>query len=164
MITHSCDHRHIPVAHNLIAHYRSPIVESTGLEQMVCFQLYAASRTMTAIYRPALDPHGLTYTQYLALRVLWHRGPTTVRELGQLLDLDSGTLSPLLKRLETAGHVRRQRGAADERTVEIHLTPGGQRLRDELADLPRRIACTVDLTEDEFRQLQHLLGRVRGNK
>ncbi|MCO8269627.1 MarR family transcriptional regulator [Actinoplanes sp. TRM 88003] len=139
------------------------MVESTGLEQMVCFQLHAASRTMTAIYRPALDPHGLTYPQYLALRVLWHRGPTTVRDLGKLLDLDSGTLSPLLKRLETAGHVRRQRGTADERTVEIHLTDSGHHLRQELADLPRRVACTVDLTEDEFIQLHHLLGRVRGS-
>jgi MarR family transcriptional regulator, organic hydroperoxide resistance regulator len=134
----------------------------TGLEQMVCFQLYAASRAMTAIYRPALDPHGLTYPQYLALRVLWHRGPTTVRELGKILDLDSGTLSPLLKRLEAAGHVTRQRGTADERTVEVHLTNTGRRLRDDLADLPRRVACTVDLTEDEFIQLHHLLGRIRG--
>jgi MarR family transcriptional regulator, organic hydroperoxide resistance regulator len=138
------------------------MVDSTGLEQMVCFQLYAASRSMTAIYRPALDPHGLTYPQYLALRVLWHRGPTTVRDLGKLLDLDSGTLSPLLKRLETAGHVRRERGTADERTVEIHLTDSGHHLRDDLADLPRQIACTVDLTENEFLQLQNLLSRVRG--
>ena len=96
------------------------MVDSTGLEQLVCFQLYAASRTMTAIYRPALDPHGLTYPQYLALRILWHRGPTTIRDLGKHLDLDSGTLSPLLKRLETAGHVRRERSTTDERTVEVH--------------------------------------------
>ncbi|WP_127500902.1 MarR family winged helix-turn-helix transcriptional regulator [Actinoplanes solisilvae] len=138
------------------------MVDDTGLEQMVCFQLYAASRAMTAIYRPALDPHGLTYPQYLALRVLWHRGPTTVRELGKQLDLDSGTLSPLLKRLETAGHVTRTRGTTDERTVVVHLTDSGRSLRETLTDLPRRIACSVDLTEDEFIQLHHLLGRVRG--
>jgi DNA-binding MarR family transcriptional regulator len=138
------------------------MVDDTGLEQMVCFQLYAASRAMTAVYRPALDPHGLTYPQYLALRVLWHRGPTTVRDLGKHLDLDSGTLSPLLKRLETAGHVRRTRGATDERTVVVHLTDTGTALRDTLTDLPRRIACAVDLTEDELVQLHHLLGRVRG--
>ena len=140
------------------------MVDSTGLEHMVCFQLYAASRSMTAVYRPALDPHGLTYPQYLALRVLWHRGPTTVRDLGKLLDLDSGTLSPLLKRLETAGHVRRERGTADERTVEIHLTDSGHRLHDDLADLPRRIACAVDLTENEFLQLHTLLDRIRGTQ
>ena len=138
------------------------MVDDTGLERMVCFQLYAASRAMTAVYRPALDPHGLTYPQYLALRILWHRGPTTVRDLGKLLDLDSGTLSPLLKRLQTAGHVRRTRGTTDERTVVVHLTDSGAALRDTLADLPHRIACAVDLTDDEFTQLHTLLGRVRG--
>src|ERR1051325_6626319 len=113
------------------------MTQGTGLEQMICFDLYAASRAMTGLYRPELDALGLTYPQYLALRVLWHRGPTTVRDLGKLLDLDSGTLSPLLKRLETAGHVRRERGTTDERTVEVHLTASGARLRAELADLPR---------------------------
>ena len=86
------------------------MVESTGLEQMICFELYAASRAMTSLYRPTLDQAGLTYPQFVALRVLWHRGPTTVRDLGRALHLDSGTLSPLLKRLETQGHIRRERG------------------------------------------------------
>ena len=128
---------------------------------MLCFQLYAASRTMTALYRPALDHAGLTYPQYLVLRVLWHRGPTTVRDLGRYLSLDSGTLSPLLKRLETAGHVTRHRGTTDERTVHVHLTDSGTRLETTLADLPTQIACAVDLTLDEFRQLHHLLGKIR---
>ena len=136
------------------------MVDSTGLEHMVCFQLYAASRSMTAVYRPALDPHGLTYPQYLALRVLWHRGPTTVRDLGKLLDLDSGTLSPLLKRLETAGRIRRERGTTDERTVWIHLTPDGTALHDQLAGLPAQIACAAGLTLDEFGQLHTLLNRI----
>ncbi|HET6478551.1 MAG TPA: MarR family transcriptional regulator [Actinoplanes sp.] len=140
------------------------MIESTGLDHMVCFQLHAASRAMTAVYRPALDPHGLTYPQYLTLRVLWHHGPATVRTLGQLLDLDSGTLSPLLKRLETAGHVHRERGTTDERTVIVHLTDTGTQLRETLADLPKRIACSIDLTEDEFVQLHHLLGRVRAGR
>ena len=139
------------------------MADATGLEQMVCFQLYAANRAMTAVYRPALDALGLTYPQYLALRVLWHRGPTTVRDLGRLLDLDSGTLSPLLKRLETQGHVRRERGTADERTVVVHLTETGTRLRDRAAGLPERIACTLGLTETEFRQLHDLLSRVRSS-
>ncbi|SNY45101.1 MarR family winged helix-turn-helix transcriptional regulator [Paractinoplanes atraurantiacus] len=139
------------------------MVEPTGLEQMVCFQLYAASRAMTAIYRPTLDTLGLTYPQYLALRVLWHRGPTTVRELGTILDLDSGTLSPLLKRLENQGHVRRTRGTEDERTVVIHLTEQGSALRTKAADLPAQVACAVDLTDDEFAQLHHLLGKVRAS-
>ena len=139
------------------------MVDATGLEQMVCFQLYAASRAMTAVYRPLLDDLGLTYPQYLAMRVLWHRGPTTVRDLGRLLDLDSGTLSPLLKRLETQGHVRRERGTTDERTVTIHLTDTGPRLRDRAADVPDRIACAVGLSDTEFRQLHHPLGRIRGS-
>ena len=133
----------------------------TGLDDMLCFQLYATSRTMTALYRPTLDRHGLTYPQYLALRVLWHRGPTSVRDLGRILQLDSGTLSPLLKRLETAGHLTRRRGTSDERTVVIDLTPTGHQLETTLADLPTEIACAVDLTLDEFRQLHHLLGKIR---
>jgi DNA-binding MarR family transcriptional regulator len=139
------------------------MTESTGLEQMICFQLYAASRAMTALYRPALDAAGLTYPQYVALRVLWQRGPTTVRDLGAILQLDSGTLSPMLKRLQAQGHIRRERGTTDERTVEIHLTTQGSDLRHRVADLPERLACAVDLTEDDFRQLHHLLSRVRAS-
>jgi DNA-binding MarR family transcriptional regulator len=131
---------------------------------MVCFHLYRASRTMTALYRPALETHGLTYPQYLALCVLAHRGPTTVRDLGHALDLDSGTLSPLLKRLEHHGLVHRERGTHDERTVWIHPTPAADRLHHDLADLPRRIATDAGLTLDELTQLHHLLTRVRTTK
>src|SRR4051812_47616878 len=134
---------------------------TTGLEQMICFELYAASRHMTALYRPALDEAGLTYPQYLVMRVLWHRGPPTARELGAALRLDSGTPSPLLKRLETAGRIRRERGTTDERIVWIHLTPAGAALQDQLASVPEQIACAAGLTLDEFRQLHDLLGRVR---
>lgn len=137
--------------------------EATGLEQMICFELYAASRHMTGLYRPELDALGLTYPQYLALRVLWHRGPTTVRDLGRTLDLDSGTLSPLLKRLETQGHIRRERGTADERTVWVHLTDQGDALRDPGLELPARIACAAGLHEDEWLHLHLLLSRVRGS-
>ncbi len=114
---------------------------TTGLEQMICFELYAASRAMTGRYRTTLDAAGLTYPQYLALSVLAHRGPTTVRDLGHALHLDSGTLSPLLKRLETQGHIHRERGTADERTVWITLTDTGAQLRAALTDLPAEIAA-----------------------
>lgn len=134
---------------------------TTGLEQMICFELYAASRAMTALYRPALDAAGLTYPQYLVMRVLWHRGPTTVRDLGEALRLDSGTLSPLLKRLETQGAIRRERGTTDERTVWIHLTPTGHTLEHDLADVPAQIARAAGLTLDQFRTLHGLLGQVR---
>ncbi|WP_433384869.1 MarR family winged helix-turn-helix transcriptional regulator [Actinoplanes sp. CA-142083] len=133
---------------------------TTGLEQMICFELYAASRAMTALYRPALDAAGLTYPQYLVMRVLWHREPITVRDLGAALRLDSGTLSPLLKRLETAGRIRRSRGTADERTVLVHLTPSGSSLEGQLAALPEQIACAAGLTLDEFGQLHTLLNRI----
>ena len=137
--------------------------DTTGLEQMICFDLYAASRAMTGLYRPALDELGLTYPQYVAMTVVWHRERITVRDLGRALHLDSGTLSPLLKRLETQGLVRRERGTQDERVVWIHPTTKGSDLRSRVADLPERLACAVDLTLDEFTQLHHLLSRVRAS-
>ena len=136
--------------------------ESTALDRMICFQLYAASRAMTALYRPHLDPHGLTYPQYLVLRILWHDGPTTVRDLGRALRLDSGTLSPLLKRLETQGHIQRRRGTHDERLVEIHPTESGTRLQTDIGDLTQALACATGLTGDELTQLHTLLHRARG--
>ncbi|MEV6302080.1 MarR family transcriptional regulator [Actinoplanes sp. NPDC051861] len=135
---------------------------STALDDMICFQLYAASRGMTALYRRLLDPHQLTYPQYLVLRVLWHDGPTTVGDLGRALELDSGTLSPLLKRLETQGRIRRERGAHDERVVWIHLTADGTTLQDQIGDLTQRLVCATGLTLDELTQLHHLLSRARG--
>jgi MarR family transcriptional regulator, organic hydroperoxide resistance regulator len=137
--------------------------ETTGLEQMICFELYAASRAMTALYRPELDAHGITYPQYLALRVIWHHGSVTVRDLGRALNLDSGTLSPLLKRLEAQGLVTRERGTHDERTVTIRPTAAAADLHHQIADLPERLACAVDLTRDEATQLHHLLSRVRAS-
>ncbi|WP_412735083.1 MarR family winged helix-turn-helix transcriptional regulator [Krasilnikovia sp. MM14-A1259] len=137
--------------------------ETTGLERMICFNLYAASRAVTSLYRPALDAHGITYPQYVALCVIWHRGDITVRDLGHALALDSGTLSPLLKRLETQGLITRRRGTDDERTVWITPTDRGHELHHQLTDLPERLACAVDLTPEEFRQLHHLLSRVRGS-
>jgi DNA-binding MarR family transcriptional regulator len=134
---------------------------ATGLEKMVCFHLYAASRAVTGLYRPALEALGLTYPQYVAMNVIWHRAPITVRDLGHALDLDSGTLSPLLKRLESQGLIRRERGTQDERIVFIHTTAQGSRLRRRVADLPQRLACAVDLSADELAQLHHLLGRIR---
>ncbi|MEV6597977.1 MarR family transcriptional regulator [Actinoplanes sp. NPDC051346] len=136
--------------------------QSTGLEHMICFELYAASRAMTSLYRPALDTHGLTYPQYVALRVIWHRGRITVRDLGAALRLDSGTLSPLLKRLESQDLIRRERGTDDERVVWISTTPAGTALRQQVADLPQRLACALDLTVEDFTTLQHLLSRIRG--
>ncbi|WP_433833405.1 MarR family winged helix-turn-helix transcriptional regulator [Actinoplanes sp. CA-015351] len=134
---------------------------STALDDMICFQLYAASRGMTALYRPLLDPHHLTYPQYLVLRVLWHDGPTTVRDLGRVLALDSGTLSPLLKRLAALGLVERTRSADDERVVIVHTTDDGAALQNRIGDLTPQLVCGTGLDLDELTQLHALLHKAR---
>lgn len=132
------------------------------LRRQVCFALYAASRALTDVYRPILDEFGLTYPQYLVLLVLWERGdePPTVSELGARLRLDSGTLSPLLKRLEAAGFVRRTRAPRDERRVEVGLTPQGRALRERMDEVPRQVARATGLTEAELVALRDTLTRV----
>ncbi|WP_089157370.1 MarR family winged helix-turn-helix transcriptional regulator [Micromonospora sp. NBS 11-29] len=132
------------------------------LRRQVCFALYAASRALTDVYRPILDEHGLTYPQYLVLLVLWERGDEapTVSALGARLRLDSGTLSPLLKRLEAAGLVARSRSAADERRVEVRLTARGRALRERMDEVPMRVAVATGLTEAELVALRDTLTRV----
>lgn len=116
------------------------------LDHQVCFLLYAASRRMTAIYRPLLEGLGLTYPQYLVMLVLWERGTSSVPslavgELGDRLQLDSGTLTPLLKRMQQQGLIERHRNPDDERQVRISLTPAGQALRQQAVAVPQRLAC-----------------------
>jgi DNA-binding MarR family transcriptional regulator len=106
------------------------------LDEQICFALYSASRALTSRYRDLLEPLGVTYPQYLVLLVLWEDGPSTVTHLGERLHLDSGTLSPLLRRLEAVGHITRARTAADERVVEVSLTALGDELRDEASSIP----------------------------
>ena len=130
------------------------------LEKQVCFALYAASRAVTGLYRPALDALGLTYPQYLVLLVLWERGPVLVKELGQALDLDSGTLSPLLKRLEAAGLVRRQRCAEDERAVRVYPTDDGIALRERAAAVPRKLTGATGMGIEELEALRDNLARL----
>ena len=128
----------------------------------VCFALYAASRAVTDVYRPLLDPLGLTYPQYLVLLVLWERDGrcAAVKEIGAALDLDSGTLSPLLKRLETAGLVTRCRAAHDERVVEVSLTDAGRALRQRIGGIPRQVAAATGLTDPELVTLRDACHRV----
>jgi DNA-binding MarR family transcriptional regulator len=131
-----------------------------GLDELMCFALYSASRTMINAYRPLLDEAGLTYPQYLVLLVLWERGPQPVRELGRVLRLDSGTLSPLLKRLASAGLVSRDRRADDERSVLVSLTGAGRALEARARDIPFRAACGFDLSVAEIDQLRTDLRRL----
>ncbi|WP_148613028.1 MarR family winged helix-turn-helix transcriptional regulator [Nocardioides rubriscoriae] len=130
------------------------------LDELLCFDLYAAQRAVTAAYRPVLGPLGLTYPQYLVLVVLWGRGECAVRDVAAALRLDHGTLTPLLRRMETAGLITRTRGADDERTVLLRLTPAGDALRVHRDDVQCRIADAVGLHERDFVTLQRLLRRV----
>ena len=136
--------------------------DALALDDQLCFALYAASRAMTARYRPLLDAAGLTYPQYLVMVVLWDEGPSTVSRLGERLRLDSGTLSPLLKRLEGNGLVVRERRTDDERSVLVTVTPKGRRLRDRAARIPATIGSSLGGFDDarliaELRDLEAVL-------
>jgi DNA-binding MarR family transcriptional regulator len=138
------------------------------LENQLCFPLYAASRLVTQAYGPHLAKLGLTYVQYIVLLVLWERDGQTVRELGERLFLDSGTLTPVLKRLERSGLIARARRAADERTVEQRLTPAGRRLKRRAASVPLALLCDVGLDlgdavrlREQVRDLVHRLQKTQ---
>jgi len=135
-----------------------------GLDEQLCFALYAASRAVRARYRDLLDDLGLTYPQYLVMLVLWNEGPVSVGGLGEHLLLDSGTLSPVLKRLEAAGLVVRRRGVPDERSVEISLSDAGTRLRRRAETVPPQIAAATGLSRAEsgrlYDELQALTQRL----
>ncbi len=133
---------------------------SAVLEDQLCFALYAASRAMTARYRPLLDAIGLTYPQYLVMMLLWEEDNQTVGQLGARLSLDSGTLSPLLKRLTTAGLVTRHRRVEDERSVAIALTDAGRALQDKANAISEEIICALDLDRAEFADLKAKLNLV----
>jgi DNA-binding MarR family transcriptional regulator len=130
---------------------------SLRLDDQLCFALYAASRAVTQRYRPLLDALGLTYPQYLVMLVLWERGPTTVKGLAEALQLDYGTLSPLLKRLDAAGFVERRRRSEDERSVEVSLTEAGRELRERAAEIPQVIVDSYELDADGFAALRETL-------
>jgi len=141
-------------------------MESAGsllLEDQICFALYAASRSVTAVYRPLLDRLGLTYPQYLVMLALWERGESAIKEISAALQLDYGTLTPLLKRLEALGYVRRQRRADDERTVSITLTDEGVALRERVIEVPIEISRALGLSAADTATLRELLRRVAGN-
>ena len=127
------------------------------LKRQVCFALYSASRAVTSFYRPLLQPLGLTYPQYLVMLVLWERGECSVKDLGIDLMLDSGTLSPLLKRLENADLLTRRRDAADERSVLVHLTRRGDELRNKAATVPMNVATASGLPPRELAELRDTL-------
>ncbi|GAA3888154.1 MarR family transcriptional regulator [Leifsonia kafniensis] len=131
-----------------------------ALDEQVCFALYSGSKTVTGVYRDLLEPLGLTYPQYLVMLALWEGDDVTVSWLGGRLGLDSGTLSPLLKRLEASGLVARQRSLDDERVVRISLTPEGVALRDRALTVPAALFARLGLEPDEAIQLRSLLNKM----
>lgn len=146
--------------HNLVVCNYSVVTDNLALDRQVCFALYSASRAMTARYRSMLDSLGVTYPQYLVLLVLWEQDGRGVREICDALDLDTGTLSPLLKRLETLGLVERRRSSADERRVGIHLTEKGAGLRVAAEDIPAELAQSTGMDIDELVALRNTLSRL----
>jgi DNA-binding MarR family transcriptional regulator len=140
----------------------APSGETDGLRLALhlCFSIQNASRAFGAVYRKVLKDLGLTYPQYLVMLALWEHGPLTVKRLGELLRLDSGTLSPLLKRVEAMGLVARERSAEDERSVIISLTEAGREMRGPAQQVPLRIQEAAGLREEDAQALDVLLRRL----
>ncbi|MDA8455520.1 MarR family transcriptional regulator [Acidovorax sp. GBBC 3334] len=137
----------------------APLPALQRLDNQVCFALYSASLAMTKLYKPLLDGIGLTYPQYIAMLALWERDGVTVSELGERLCLDSGTLTPLLKRMETSGLVARERDAQDERRVRITLTAEGRALRGRAEAIPH---CVLERSQCTIPELQALTSQLTG--
>ena len=138
--------------------------EAMKLSSQLCFPLYAAARNVTGLYTPLLKPLGLTYTQYIVLLVLWEKDGVSVTEIGEKLMLDNGTLSPLLKKLEQAGYVVRQRSREDERVVVVSLTDAGRALQEKAKDVPLQVAGCVALSPEKARTLYTLLYELLENQ
>lgn len=134
--------------------------ERLKLENQLCFPLYACAKEVVRRYAPLLEPFGLTYTQYIAMMVLWEHKTITVKDLGKKLFLDSGTLTPMLKKMERNGWLCRTRSREDERMVVVAITEHGEELHDMLADVPAKITNCVKLENEEAMQLYALLTKM----
>ena len=134
--------------------------ESLRLENQLCFPLYAASREVVKLYHPYLSELDITYTQYITLMVLWEQKKASVKELGEKLHLDSGTLTPLLKGLEKKGYITRTRSAADERVLVAEITPEGEALKEKAVEIPAKIGGCIKLLPDEAATLYQLLYKL----
>ncbi len=132
-------------------------IDPLALERQVCFALAAASRSVIGVYKPVLEPMGLTHPQYLVMLALWERSPRSLRELGEVLHLDPGTLSPLVKRLERAGLVVRERDARDERNLALTLTAGGRKLRRKAEKVPAQVIARLGVPLEELEQARVVL-------
>lgn len=136
---------------------------SLKLENQLCFPLYVCSKEIVRRYTPYLEPLGLTYTQYITMMALWEYGTMSVTELGDKISLDSGTLTPLLKKLEDRGYVVRVRNKRDERSVLVRLTEDGNALREEARGIPEAMGSCIDITMEDALELQRLLRKLMNN-
>ncbi|WP_433258842.1 MarR family winged helix-turn-helix transcriptional regulator [Streptosporangium sp. CA-135522] len=136
------------------------MADALDLERQVCFALAVASRSVIGVYRPLLQPMGLTHPQYLVMLALWQYAPLSVKELSKLLQLDPGTLSPLLKRLEAIGYIRRERDSRDERVLSVTLTPKGRELRSEAEKVPPSVVERLGMDLEELQELHRSLTKV----
>lgn len=134
--------------------------ESIKLDNQVCFSLYAASREIIKLYKPVLDKFGLTYTQYIAMLVLWEDEKSTVKDIGKRLHLDSGTLTPLLKKIENMGLIKRYRDVNDDRVVVIELTEQGKILKEDITEVPREMVCKINMPKEELLDLKAKLDNL----
>ena len=134
--------------------------EALKIENQLCFPLYACSRDVIKRYKPFLDKIDLTYTQYITMLVMWDRKEVNVKELGRRLYLDSGTLTPLLKKLESKGFLTRKRSTEDERNLIISITEKGERLKDEAVVIPEKLAQSLPLDQEEARTLYRILYKL----
>ena len=138
--------------------------EAMKLANQLCFPLYAAARNVTGLYTPYLKPLRLTYTQYIVFLVLWEKDGVTVSEIGEKLMLDNGTLSPLLKKMEQEGYVKRSRSRDDDRVVEVTLTEKGKEMQEKAKDIPVNVAGCIDLPAEKAQQLYLLLYELLENQ
>ena len=137
--------------------------DNLKLENQLCFPLYAASKEIVRQYKPCLDKLDMTYTQYITMMVMWEHKELTVKELGQYLYLDSGTLTPLLKTMEKKGWVERNRSKEDERVLNVSITESGEKLKELAADVPEQMADCVKLNPEEAMQLYKILYKILEN-
>ena len=133
------------------------------LKNQLCFPIYACSREITRAYKPYLEKLNLTYTQYIVMMVLWEQKEVTVKSLGNSLCLDSGTLTPLLKKLENKGFAKRARAVDDERSLLVSITNEGEKLKVKARTVPIAMGGCVDLSEDDVKQLRTILARILDN-
>lgn len=133
------------------------------LENQLCFPLYAASREILRKYTPLLKEIGLTYTQYIVMMVLWEKKSLTVGELGKMLYLDTGTLSPLLKSMEKKSLIKRERNSSDERIVEISITKEGEGLKEKAVSIPQKIGSCLNITKEQAESLYKILYNILGS-